>query len=231
MRHFYKEYPKEYYRLWWEYLRRSDRYKEYCLKFGTTEQYYHPDLDFTFNENGDVHRPPLDDFEQWYQFKKIQIEIEGHQKKTAQVKYLDEFIQARFQETVTHLSEKLGREPTIREFQEYFFDDLEITDTEKFVVTPGLFDTGKDIIDKVREWLKGRTIRKPTTRYDDLEKYLQIYDLKQQGQTVKEIVKERDLPGDAHTNEREYQRYIEKAREIIRNTEKNIFPGNYGQRK
>jgi hypothetical protein len=227
MRHLYKEYPKEFYWLWWEYLRRSERYKDFCLKFGTPEQISDPDLDYTFTDNGDVHRAPLNDFENWYQFKMSQTQDEGHQKKAVQINYLDDLMRKKFQEAVTHLTEDLKREPTISEFQDFFFNDWRMMDLSSFVVTPGLYDTGKEISDNVRQWYKGRATRKQNTGYDVLETYLQVYDLKRQGLSIKQIVKEKDLAGNAFINERIYQRYIAKAEAIIRNVEKNNFPGDY----
>ncbi len=267
MRHLYKEYPKEFYRLWWEYLRRSERYKDFCLKFGTPEQISDPDLDYTFTDNGDVHRPPFNDFEQWYQFKmaekKANFETVSYewcspfdkppikkakeiQKKDVQINYLDDIMRERFQEAVSHLSEELKREPTISEFQDYFFNDWRMMDLSEFVVTPGLFDSGKEVAWSVEKWLKGRTLRKPTTGYKVLEKYFKIYDIKQAGLNVKESISEAvkvgvfefepddDLPSydpdldiDFDNKERSFNRDYIKALRIIKNTESNHFPGEY----
>jgi hypothetical protein len=66
-------------------------------------------------------------------------------------------------------------------------------------------------------------------RLDDLTTYLKVYDMKCSGMKVIEIAKEHfNLDQkEALLSSRMITRYIQKAKKVIQNTEKGIFPGEY----
>jgi hemerythrin superfamily protein len=63
-------------------------------------------------------------------------------------------------------------------------------------------------------------------RYDELKRYLRVYDLKQQGKKMKEIIAEidPDRRGEDANIQRAFRSYLQKANKIINNVELGCFP-------
>ena len=66
-------------------------------------------------------------------------------------------------------------------------------------------------------------------RYDELQRYLKIYDLKKTGMKWKDIFKKTypDMTWDEQNTRRSIHTEYEKAKKIIKNVEKGDFPGRY----
>ena len=244
---------KEFFRLWWEYLRRSDNYKNYCEKYGTHEQYYDPDLDYTFGENGNIW---ICDFEDWYQGKLHPDGVTytwsqpfdnppqkvGEATPTTKVEYAQGYILESLQTAGDRLRAKLNREPSLKEFQDYYssergvYQDISMS---AFVVEPVLEKSNKDTIGEIKKSLKGTALRKKTIKHDELQKYLDVFDLFEDGETIHSVIRKHEIKAfgkssydpdtseSADTLQREYRRYYSKAKRIIQNTEQNRFPGEY----
>ena len=140
----------------------------------------------------------------------------------------------------------LGREPTIEEYKVKVADIIKFHDIgyEKIyleIITFGktkaelveLFDKHiKEVKNKpLTRHMESRFFAKPTTRIraDELSRYLKVYDLKKQGLTMKEIIQTIDPNnnGDDANVLRAYNRDHSKAKKIIKNVERNLFPGDY----
>jgi len=81
----------------------------------------------------------------------------------------------------------------------------------------------------IKEKLKPLVNKKSSIRYDELERYLQVCDLKHEGKTTKRIteIMAPNYTGDQVNIMRCVQRDLAKAKQIIKNTETGIFPGKY----
>lgn len=72
--------------------------------------------------------------------------------------------------------------------------------------------------------------RKIRIREEELEKYLEVYDLRKQGVPMREVIKKVTTSGEDPLYgyvTRKYNLYQSKAKKIIRNAENFVFPGNY----
>ena len=93
------------------------------------------------------------------------------------------------------------------------------------------FGSPKKIKSAVSKALKHYYPRKASrrTRFDELKKYLKVYDLHQEGLKLKDIIEKIQDKADKEKSEdpdvqRKYRRYIKKAKIIISNTEMGQFP-------
>lgn len=243
---------KEYYRLWWEYLRRSARYKDYCEKYGTPEQYYAQDMDFLYGEHGNLWAPPFNDCGEWCRYKLSSDVVtaiwrpnEPPQKiekapPTTKIEYADKYFLENFFKAGYRLRRKLNREPTLREFQDFFLNPdnresvYQTIPGSAFVVEPVLETTNKEMLADIGEFRKGSAVRKKTIKYDELQIYLEVYDLYNEYEDPHEVIRRHSWPDydpdtteNADTLQREYRLYREKAARIIQNVESNHFPGEY----
>jgi hypothetical protein len=244
MRLKYKEYPKEFYRLWWEYLRRSESYKEFCSTAGPPwqipgEQVSTLSIPRTYIHCGDVHKTPLNDFEQWYKMKRRQV-----LGVSTEIVSLKDLMRFKVDSAIQVLTEKLDREPTLKDFQEHCLDDWRIVDPDAFVVSPGYFEVAADVAHQVKGWMKGKAYRNPTNQFAPLAKYLKAFDIKQAGFTGKAAIyqaveagvfePETDTPIYNHdldpgfdAKERRFNQWCANAIQIIKNVEMGVFPGRF----
>lgn len=233
------DYPEKHFRLWWEYLRRSKKYKDFCE--WETEQRENLrgampvdpvptkflEMMFVYRDNQDVYEL---NFEQWMSWKiKKLAENDGRHKKEIFTKY-KKFVMRDIQVTISNMEKNLNREPSLKEFLDFFY--RKGFEPGFYVLNP--FDTNpKKVMQEIKNLLDVSSLhRKPGLRYDELEKYLKVYDLIESGKTIHEVILSFDdnynpLIGDADTQQRNHYRYYEKSKKIIENTEKGFFPGEY----
>lgn len=143
-----------------------------------------------------------------------------------------------------------GKEPTLNEFRELFLNELKGGQLSEYI-TIRIDPKGKstqDILNQIRKLIKEKRknpkikqsgynfIRflKPITklRLDELQKYLNVYDLRQQpGIKPKEIIKRTNPKDDADDLgvQRAHRDFYQKAKRIIKFVEKGYFPGPYDE--
>lgn len=272
---------KEFYKLWIEYLKRSDDYKKFCeilkhnknLKkkknpplpipgkfkhsrgyignfyiFGlihdkqwTFEKWWKRYKGKAFFHNGF----PVDDYiSRWVLGVKEEFKPEGIVEDYVNSLQSDMDICIR-----KFKSYNQGREPTLSEFKEYFLNELKDGNLSQYItirIDPR-GETTDDILKQIKKFIrekrKNLQIRnrefkfikyfKPSTklRLDELKKYLNVYNLKQQIPKLKpkEIIKKINPNDDANDLEvqRVYRDFYQKAKKIIQWVEHGFFPGPY----
>lgn len=235
----------KFYRLHWEYLRRSELYKELCLWVRKTKKdptlklpekfvlkrdnqtgkimQRHPVIR-TYFEHGDIH---AHSFEDWFDFKNNN---RLRNQKNADEKGI-EIYQKEVKQTIKQMiktykkdCEEQKIEPTLDEFHdfaEYYLNDWENNWSPTYVIKSMLFSDHNDMAEALKE--KCKKTRKTPVFLDALEEHLKVYDQKISGLKNKQIARdEDDLESDPP------RRHRRKAERIIENVEKGIFPGQYG---
>lgn len=243
------DYPlKEKCRLWWEYLRRSEKYKVFCKspikKAAKSEFLQLIGVNFMW---GDVNKYP---FEKWWSLRKEEIKVER-----GGVSLLDEEDLKTHLEIALHLlNRKKNRKPSINDFIHF---------AAKFLTKPGnkivlleIFlgfgKVGMDTFIKDFEGIIKKLIADhklldepqssdmkeegihislvPTQPFfgTELKRYLQVYDLwikRTKWREIAQVI----YPKLEWNRSLERKLYMDKenAQKIIRNVEKGIFPGKY----
>jgi hypothetical protein len=145
-------------------------------------------------------------------------------------------ISSDFDRCAARLTVALGREPTLAEFKVFFVDFIKHTGHSYLRVdcSDHNMKTLKNSFAKaVRNYRRSPSnaqFLSPTTlgRLGEINYYLHVYDLKQK-LTYREII-QHEQPGrngDPQDIEREFKRYVHKAKKIISNVENGISPGKY----
>jgi hypothetical protein len=269
---------KEIYRLWWEYLKRSHHYKTF-LEENRGKDFFleglkaglHEPPNFTARIFGDVW---TQSFENWWEretnnpMTRIKPDPEGKKPhiKDASREYSgdisfaynifrlrnnrepneDELIDA-FGVSMRHLSDwgtvridvdlHAPMEELVREFRGYISQKRRERKAREFAM-------------KIRG-IKGKPTKGKLK--DELQRYLDVYDLTNKGLSIEQIVekigtpaqresikkkrqsakeretsdKSKDHGYDSETVERMYRRDLEKAKRIIDNVGRGFFPGDY----
>ena len=235
---------KETYRLWWEYLRRSEKYRRLCELNRTgknrkearkLEEDFPEDVLFFF---GDIHSGSFDDW--WSETEKV---IE----KNSVEDYLPIFAEdvAAFVEEWDKLV-KPGKPRSLEKEIKYFFEHKWLSRKFLFLmITLGdpaniddLLAQIKDILEKQRkelmksdefgEFFPPRLYPTQPIRIDELKRYLEVYDLRKDKKKWTEVAKivypKRDWNGSL---ERSLLMDLVKAKRVISNVEEGEFPGKY----
>ncbi len=237
MRH--SDYPKQFYKLWWEYLHRSENYRELCEHMRTDkplpDKFINPNhpqsctkIVYTYLHNLDIHQLT---FEEWYEYKISCFKNNEKAQQKMCIRQYDDYLKEEIDGSICFLKRTLGRDPTIQEFKNFLFDDSQTKFRKNwaFVIEPYRMAKPKVlkiIQDEIAKY------RKKVIRYDEIERYLKIFDLKQEGLTIKAIINKIDpnRSGDDDAVIRTFRRDISNAKEIIKNVENGNFPGKYNQR-
>jgi len=225
---------KQKYELWWEYLLESEAYKAYCNGEIDTPN-ASMGLRLTFDFFGDVFS---DSFENWWKNRKEKDPGIGV------VEFSRQQAEYEFDKTVKEFLRSHGREPSLNEFRERYFDIL-------FNHLPGSFLTrtffspnlstkdlqvqfGKLIGNKrkspkikksEKEFKKGWLPIVGRFRYDELKRYLDVYRLKESGMKIDEILEK--MNPHVTRNKEDFYQDIRHAKKIIENVEDGCFPGDY----
>ncbi len=242
----------------WEYLKRSEPYKEYCE--WNRQKATNPALPLldkfqpatgpiqnlnpivrTYSQNGDVH---AQSFEKWYE-ERIKPYENFHQ---GAIDDLSEgyFLKAAFNIIIDKFKQAHGREPSIQEMIDLLIKQMQAEQSfgmrsyfsikqERYT-----FEEADRLSKKVATILKDG-VSKNRIRYAELNTYLVTYDMKKHGKSDKEIIKviydvkdvsdatgkrSKDGKSDKELSD-EINKYFKYAERIIRNTEKDDFPGKY----
>ena len=226
-----------------EYLKRSKLYKELCQFLRKNKSVnLSKDLPDKFHsktgllENyvmfGDVHNASFS-IDGAVSINQSWIELFTTTASSPVVDY-SEFVTSDIDRYVKRFVAVHGREPTLTEFRDYFTEAMKNAGTLYLridAVDHEMKTLVKQFTQLIRKPRKNNMFLFPTNyvKLDELRIYLQAYDLKARGLTIKDIVREMQpaRKGDTDVVEREFKRYIQKAKRIISNTEKGVFPGNY----
>ena len=287
---------KELYRLWYEYLKRSENYKEFCgwwrkrepvksLNLNDSYKEYcksyrkgkgHPHLlpvpkkfksgerihiPKKFGNFLDVHMFPFDD---WWTWKKRAL-LESSSRDRGPVENLLEGYSGNLETAIDYCIESLrasnNREPLAIELKEDLLHHLEITSLfgfcflrinldyppQKIKAAFAEYLKSKDVKEKYTsftdrdDFCKNHQLHTGKPRLDDLQKYLDVYDMwkekvqnKKRGdpggwdQIIHHFEPNWDVNGDDRLSKlKVYQGYKLNAKNIISNTERGYFPGKY----
>lgn len=253
---------KEIYKLWWEYLKRSDDYKEFCEwmrkkrinnkipvpdKFKKDSKGNAPKELINFLTFHDIH---AFSFDEWWEIHKERLDYKKtYHNLLKPIEDYANFIEGDFDDCIESFKRYEGREPSLKEFKKYFcqllkqrssmFSYFMVTITEDKSVLKNEFNK---IISSQRKkpYVKSSISIKRNSyprrdekhiRIDELKKYLDVYDLRQQKLKPKEIIKRinsNDDPDDLDI-QRAYRDHFQKAKKIIKFVERGIFPGWYDE--
>lgn len=236
-----QKYLRKIYKLWIEYLKRSDKYKEYCVEIkrkpASNEKEFvrNPTMGINYSIFGDVHTQPLED---------ILSSIEDWNIFFTPIYDYSEFISDDIDLCTDHFKEKYNREPNIEEMKTFLINLLS-NPSQLYLridITNGTVEEITEAFEKRLKIYKKETLQQqragrkklfmnPSTRIreDELYRYLQVYDLSHQGLEMKEIIKKME-PSKDNTDvniQRTFYRDLENAKNIIRNVENCVFPGEY----
>lgn len=244
------------YRLWWEYLKRSEAYNDYCRLKRTREasslldQLYKDDvqkvaaLELTYTVLGDVHQVS---FEEWWD--RISDYIQYLQGSPEPIWDYKEIVERDMADCTQSFQKEYGCEPSLLEFKQYFTSrmatlrpatlyllvDVTAAPTKSIRGTFAkvLKEAKGDPTAKVFERIRKRFL-KPSDRLhlDEVSLYLKAYDLRKEGLKIGEIIKKigNESQRENYMDEgvkRSFYRYLDKAERIISNVESGYFPGRY----
>lgn len=244
---------KRVYELWWKYLQQSDDYKKWLKIYA--EEYdnlkhskppilipakFDPKWTTLYDLIGNVHTVS---FEKWWKRKKERMDNDPDIQDYGDWAGRDiNFCWINMKEKPSHLEE------FEKQFRNEFVERMKKSRLLHIVVDPdGDLKTIKAIfLEMLKQKRKEnqdfyrimREYKRPITgkvRIDELQKYLKVFVLKERdNKSWKEIISlvspNYDFSPSGSTYEearRIHQRYLQKARTIIRNVEIGHFPGNY----
>ncbi len=253
---------KEVYRLWIEYLKRSEKYKTYCKLFREVFKMENQkrktsaksaaldkliktevslklnELDFDYMQRyydffGDIF---IGSFDDWWKTHKIS-------KRTLPVIVLNDpnackvlpFFAKEFKKLQKTKKKHLTPKETLKILTESEFEFIFLAVPMIGGVT--MDDISKQIADIRKKWAKEfevedfyfRRFNMPVSRvrYDEMKRYLQVYDYWKDGMKIKEIIAKINPNRDAKDADviRSCRMDLQKAKKIIYNVEAGSFPG------
>ena len=229
---------KRYYRLWREYLKRSDEYKEFCEYMRRKREDSSIPVPEKFKKDG-IYAPPIVPvfltfhdvyvygFDEWWE---VQGKWLMDDRPTGLYEFSEEFFKKTFDQLINSFEKNEGREPTLRELRDNFLEFATFNNRVlPVMVSPNtkLETLVKALKEVIRPY---RSLRRKRIVWDELERYLIVYDLKA-GEKLKwrEVIPraQKATRDRSDRSLRAWQRDLQKARAIIRNAERGIFPGHY----
>jgi hypothetical protein len=221
-----QENKKEVYWLWCEYLKRSQDYKEFCewfekrrkKKIRLPEKFRKDPVTgnaskefLTFIHFGNVHKVSFNEW--WAEFKrKLDYYKTDEGNTPKRIEHLSDLDKKRYPEYIYLKVRIEGEDP----------EDLRQSFTK-------IINEAKKKIE--RRIILYRKYRKTTTRVHapELRKYLSVYDMRQKDMKYEDILKHtRPKPkGDIADQIRQLKSFNAKAKTIIKNVERGLFPGPY----
>ena len=232
---------KEIYTLWIEYLKRSRQYISVCEHVDRNNSFLpldsFPDelkdiktLVTNYMIFGDIHKQTLEEtlfkIDMWKEvFSSLSSPVEDYSKR----------VEEDMNRLIRTFKNRHGREPNLDEFISDFLNFMR--DCSFAYLRLNLSGAKTDALKKgVALFLKERKkyIKKipsllPSTgiRVEELTRYLKIYDHRENGRAWKAIMEDEAFGQKGDDILRGLKRDVHKAKKIIRNVEKGVFPGNY----
>lgn len=255
---------KDIYRLWWEYLKRSEHYKEYCdiepypikivekadkyiavvmnpktkklsPKTISDEQFY---LIWNMQRNwdtfGNIFKTKFDD---WWKKRKIPnkelpvlplndpdictklplfVEMNNELKKS----------KAKYPSPDQVLAQLIKSEPNYIFLAVPMVGNVTTEEISTQIASIRL-EYRNEPIYRLADYLYKR-FKRPISRvrFDELKRYLRVYDFKQDGLTMKQIIAEIDPDHKGFDVDvvRSFRSHLQKAKKLIANVEQGIFP-------
>ncbi len=255
---------KDIYRLWWEYLKRSNNYKMYCEiktpiriiqrqdgiyisavmnsktkklspKIISDEQFY---LIWNMQRNwdtfGNIFKTKFDD---WWEKRKIpnkELSVlplndpDICTKLPSFVEMNNELIKskAKYPSPDQVLAQLIKSEPNYIFLAVPMVGNVTMDEISTQIASIRLKYRNEPIY-KLADYLYKR-FKRPISRvrFDELKRYLRVYDLKQDGLTMKQIIAEIDPDHKGFDVDvmRSFRSYLQKAKKLIDNVEQGIFP-------
>jgi len=256
------EKDREIYNLWWEYLKRSVKYREFCnwWKHGGKEplpdhlRQYHQSMWNTYTQFGDVNN---ESFEEWWNVEiETQFPSPYHPYYPESDKNMTDYKSVIGKDILKihrKFKKEQGREPSIKELIHNL--ELYMTFWEKerlYLLVEFQHASKAELIEEFHDFLSDRmkephvtevlrsikgmkgisTIRKKPSTVEELERYLRVYDYRNEGLTYSEVAKAmwvitNDDDDYSYDTERIIKRDLRNAKKIIANVENGYFPGQY----
>ena len=212
-------------------------------KFKKTKTHGAPKELFNYLTFGNLLSPYT--FEEWWEYRTENI---NHRKAHSIPKPVEDFTEIvgdYIDRCVSRFKEREARNPSIDELKACLYASMKRLPFLYLMVDPANEDTKsqfnailkdrKRSDSTIRSWVFTQKIRSTpmgTIRLSELEQYLKIFDLKKQGHTIRQIIEEAGTEAqkqdpDNHDTHRLFRLHLQKARKIIRNVERGIFPGKY----
>jgi hypothetical protein len=251
---------KEVYRLWWEYLKRSEKYKIFCdfireaskikikkektvqsaasnkpikptfiLNLNEVEFYY---MQRYYKNFGDIFTNSFDDW--WKTDKPSQPKLPVIVLNDPNACKALPFFAKEFRKQQKAKKKSLSPEKTLKILAESEFEFIFLAVPMVGGIT--MEDISKQIANIRKKWAKNfdvedfyfKRFNMPVSRvrFVELKRYLEVFDLKQQGLKMKEIIAKIDSDrkgGDADIL-RSFRSYLQKAKKVIYNVECGSFP-------
>jgi hypothetical protein len=215
-----KHSEKDIKKLCWDYLKRSDNFKEFCEKRHELEvdyfgECYSPLVEY-YKYFGNIFEQEFDDWwngsrrNRWKSIGSYPVrDLQGANPKDIRsiIKSEPEYIIMAIPIAGKDDMASIARQ--IKKIRDHYKK------------TPA----AKDVEKRLRRFIMPST----RIRYDELKLYLEVYDLKEKGLKMREVIKEikpRENEKDVDIR-REFNRFYSNAKTIIENVEKGYFPGKY----
>lgn len=239
---------RKYYQLYYEYLKRSEDYKRFCrwmreegkdLNKAVPKQYrkdkhgFVPKIVSVFMMFNDVH---VFSFDEWWDYSEGFQGVADWRYENSMLHYTDTLLEHELDNCINSFRKFEGREPSLEEFKQYFLQTQKnkygaeaYRDRLLLFIAPSSLKT-EMLVKRFREIIsKYKKGKRTKIAWDELGKYLLVYDLKKKGLKWKEIIKqiEPHKSIDDDSVRRHFLMYNKKAKQIIANVETGRFPGKY----
>ncbi|HUN55326.1 MAG TPA: hypothetical protein VMU29_09240 [Smithella sp.] len=237
-----KEEKLEVYRLWWEYLKRSEQYKEFCKNYSNLgKDLYGPSHEVFLNYLiffGNIFEKSFDDW------RNESLRKNGGlpgSRPVLDLRDKESYSRMYFKSLVNwdNNSQSLPNEKQIWEIinyeTQYIFLAVPVVGREDMKMIAKQIKRLRDKYKKtttVKEADKEiRKFRMTSTRLisNELKYYLKVYDYRRKGLSMAEVIKEM-APGENCKDmgvQDKFYRFQRYATKIIKNVEKGTFPGKY----
>lgn len=260
------EIEKKYYRLWIDYLKQSSDYKDFCQwmvkkrknpnlpipeKFHKAKNGSAPKEIFNFLTFGNIHDPKFS-FNKWWQGHKKKLNYTKLHKSPSAIEDFTEHIGGYIKSAIDSFKSHFQREPSLQELKEWLTEHLmkkvfanslylmvDITDDTVIEQFKRLVKKKKEDPHIRRHYLTLIKNRQPIINYEvfeELQTYLDVYKLREQGLKPQEVIKAHNpkhntIDKGYDSVERLYRIYYQKAKAIKKNVEHGFFPYYLKKRK
>jgi hypothetical protein len=234
---------KEIYELWWEYLKRSKKFKEFCEQMNELGEDHFGDYYSVFAEYmrsfGNIFNKSVEDWLNEPRRQKGKLPgslpvLDLRDKGTCRSVHFNALTNWDSNSEAFPSQKKIWE--IIKHDTQYIFLAVPVVGREDMASIDKQIKKIRDSYKKTaavkeadKELRKGM-MASTRLRYDEIAFYLKVYDLREQGLTTKQVI-EKLAPskycGDVIVH-REFNRFNKNAKVIIANVERGFFPGQYG---
>lgn len=233
---------KETYKLWVEYLKRSEDYKTVCQYVAQNKGQLSlaplPDglkgkerLVTTYLFFGDVYTKALDDI-----IFSIEMWKEIFSTDSSPIMDYSDLVESEIDRIVRIFKKSNKREPNINELKNVFSLSLKKSGAiylkvEISVATREQLEKrfSKILTEQKKQLKKIPSLSPPGTSLEELELFLRVFDYRKERLDWDKIlsIEPHSKKANFENTKRTFKRYLQYAKRIIKNVEKGIFPGEY----